>query len=315
MAVFGSGYADQLDRFLEAIGRSDRRFLCLDAKKLQSRLLVTDSRLNPDASIHFLIQQTALELAQILRQIDPWEVRLQAIERFCAEHGRLPRSGGPLPREHAWAVWLAQVGMSMKKQQLSAARVQKLLNSPAVLRTRVSKWLDADMLFKLRCRELGEFVREHRRLPRKSRKPDTSLPGEARQYNFLRAALRRSCCDAMRLQLLQQADALVEAYVTSALKKGSNMNRKAWAQRLKKLVKLVAATGRIPQPREKEGRAMYLWLYHQRECFDGLPLDLKAKLLGSHPVIASYLKNAKLRSQRDTAAVQCGGQALVPEAT
>ena len=297
---FGRAYANQLDRFLQAIGQRDSRFLEQDATQLQTRLFMADCRLRPDVCIHPLMQEMALELAQILQQSDPWEVRLQAVERFVSEHGRLPKWDGLLPREPALSVWLAGTGTKMKRQQLSAARVQKLLNSSDMLRTRVSKWLDPDMRFKLRCRELGEFVRGHRRLPRTVKK---SGQGEVRQYDFLVCAVRQSRCNPMRLQLLQQADPLVEAYVTSTLKKGFNMNRKAWAQQLKKLVKLVAATGRIPQRRKKEEATMYMWLHYQRTCFDVLPLDLKAKLLGSHPVIASYLNKRKLRGQRHTAAV------------
>ena len=295
--VFESGYADQLDRFLQAISRSDSRFTAQDAKQLQSRLWVTDCRLPQDLSIRHLLQEMALELAQILQQRDPWEVRLQAVERFVSEHGRLPKKYGLLPREHTWSVWLVHTGVFMRRRQLSAARVQKLLNSSDMLRTRVSKWLDPDMLFKLRCRELGEFVRAHGQLPRKGKK---RVEGGVRQYNFLAAALRRNKGNPKRLQLLRQADPLVEAKVTSVLKKGFRMKRKVWAQQLKKLVKFVAATGRIPQDREKEGRAMYLWLYHQRTRFDWLPLDLKAKLLDSHPVIASYLNKGKLRGHRRT---------------
>ena len=298
--VFESGYADQLDRFLQAISRSDSRFMSKDAKQLQSRLWVTDCRLHQDLSIRHLIQEMALELAQILQQSDPWEVRLQAVERFVSEHSRLPKRYGALPREHALAVWLVTTGMFLKRKQLSATRVQKLLNSSDLLRTRVSKWLDPDMLFKLRCRELGEFVRGHRRLPRRDKR---RVEGDVRQYNFLAKALRRNKGNPKRLQLLRQVDPLVEAHVTSTLKKGSRINRKVWAQQLKKLVQTVAATGRIPQRSEKEGANMYTWLNHQRACFDGLPLDLKAKLLGSHPVIASYLNKGKLRGQRHTAAV------------
>ena len=299
---FGIAYADQLERFLQAIGQSDSRFLEQNVKQLQSRLFLTDCRLRPDVCIHPLIAEMALELTQVLRQRDPWELRLQAVERFVSEYGRLPRKHGLVPSEHAWSAWLANAGMSTKRKQLSAARVQKLLNSSDMLRTRVLKWLDPDMLFKLRCRELGEFVRGHRRLPSKGKK---RVEGEVRQYYFMANALRRFRNNAKRLQLLRQADPLVEAHVTSNLKKRPRMKRKAWEQQLTKLVKSVAATGRIPRYREKEEPAMYMWLYHQRTCFDELPLDLKAKLVGSHPVIASYLNlnKRKLRGQRHTAAV------------
>ena len=296
--VCESGYADQLDRFLQAISRSDSRFTAQDAKQLQSRLWVTDCRLHQDLSIHPLIQELALELTQVLRQCDPWELRLQAVERFVSEHGRLPKVSGLLPREHTSAKWLAHTGTSMKRRQLSAARVQKLLNSSDMLRTRVSKWLDPYMLFKLRCKELGEFVRGHRRLPRRDSK---SVQGEARLYNFLSGALRRNKGNPKPLQLLRQADPLVEAKVTSVLKKGFRINRNVWEQQLNQAVKFVQATGRIPQQhREKEGARIYIWLYHQRTHFDGLPLDLRAKLLDCHPVIASYLNKGKLRGQRHT---------------
>ena len=297
---FGRAYANQLDRFVQAIGQRDSRFLEQDAKQLQSRFFIADCRLRPDVCIHPLIQEMALELTQVLQQSDPWELRLQAVESFVSEHGRLPKRYGPLPREHALAVRLAHTGMSMKRRQLSAARVQKLLNSSDMLRTRISKWLDPDMLFKLRCGELGEFVREHRRLPRRYRK---SVQEEVRQHNFLAAALRRSRNKTKRLQLLRQADPLVESYVTSMLKKGSSVRRKVWAQQLKKVVKFVEATGRIPKGRGKAEGAIYVWLHHQRTCFAGLPVDLRAKLLDSHPVIASFLNKGKLRSQRHTAAV------------
>ena len=289
---FGSAYAEQLDCFLQAIGRFDSRLLCQDAKQLWSRLFVTDCRLNQDVSIHPLIREMALELAQILQQRDPWEARLQAVERFGAEHGRLPKVGGAWPREHVLAIWLADVGRSMKRQKLSAARVQRLLNASDLLRTRVSQWLDPDKLFKLRCRELRDFVREHRRLPRRSK---GSVHGEFQLSQWLASSLHRSRGDAKRLQLLQKADPMVEAYVASALQRGLNVQRGAWGQQLKKLVKLVAATGRLPQHRKKEERTMSAWLNHQRRCFPGLAMDLQVKLCDSHPCIATYMKKEKPR--------------------
>ena len=286
-ASLESAYADQLDRFLQAIGRSDTRFLRHDAKQLQACLWVTDCRLNQDVSIHSLLQELALELTQVLRQRDPWEVRLEAVERFVTEHGRLPRGGGPLPTEHALANWLAKVGMSMKRQQLSAVRVRKVLNSSDILRTRVSKWLDCDMLFKLRCRDLKEFVQEHRRLPGRSKR---GVQGEVQLHRWLDDALTQGKGNARRLQLLKKVDPMLEARMTSKLQRGLKVQRWEWGQQLKKLVRLVTATGRLPQQSRNQDAGAYRWLLHQRLIFQRLPMDLQADLLDSHPRIASYLK-------------------------
>ena len=144
--LFGRGNAGQLERFLEAIAKADSRFADKEIKHLQSRVWVMDCRLQQPTMQHLVAQDVHYRLALILQQRDPWDVRLQAVEQFDQDHGKLPR--GNRLEERGLALWLRDAGTRMKRQELSATRMQKLLDTPCTrLRARVAKWLIPETAF------------------------------------------------------------------------------------------------------------------------------------------------------------------------
>ncbi|CAE7340698.1 irc3 [Symbiodinium natans] len=175
----GSSYSEQLDRFLGAIARTDSRFAEQDARYLQSRLWVTDGRLNREVSLHPLVRSMQYELAMVLKQHDPWDVHLQAVEQFAQERGRLPGQRSTSLGERILGNWLRNVGYMHTRRKLPAAKMQKLLNSSCdSLRARAEKWLDPSTAFERRLEELQRFVQEHGRLPRqRSSSPTERLLG------------------------------------------------------------------------------------------------------------------------------------------
>ena len=166
--LFGSGHADQLDRFLEAIAQADSRFADKDVRMLQSRLWVEGCRVQQPTMQQLLARDVQYQLALILQRQNAWDLRLQAVEKFDQEHGRLPRQVSRL-EERTLGVWLHNVRYRQRKKMLSAERMQRLLNSSSSrLTARVVKWQDSHdshAFFKAWSEGLRRFVREHNRMP------------------------------------------------------------------------------------------------------------------------------------------------------
>ena len=166
---FGSRYAQQLGRFLGVIARTDSRYAQMDAVYLQSRLWVTDCSLNKNLSLHPLVCSAQNQLALILQNRDPWDSHLQAVEQFAQQHNRLPSQRCSMPQERFLGRWLGNQGYLLRRERLSATRVQKLVSSPcSIMRARALQWLDpstARASFEKRLEELERFVQAHGRLP------------------------------------------------------------------------------------------------------------------------------------------------------
>ncbi|CAE7570386.1 unnamed protein product [Symbiodinium sp. CCMP2456] len=290
VGLFGRESTRQLERFLQVIGNADSRFLATDTKHLQSRICVSDCQLQQGLS-QLWGRSVQYQLALILQRRDPWELRLRAVEEFVQEHGILPREVTQMPAEKSLAHWLRQAGYYLKKRLLTAARMQKLLDSSCgKLRARVQKWLDPQTPFERFVKKLREFVRVHHRMPIDNRalsKEEYKLAQSQNQFLFPGRKDRER-----RLQILEKEGPIVAKWVASKRTGHPRLDMKKWRRKLQKLVEFLNMHGRLAQSGSSE-RPMYVWLHQQRHQLDRLPADLRAELLNSHPLVASFLQSAR----------------------
>ena len=286
VGIFGRESTDQLERFLQAIGNADSRFVNTHAKHLQSRLCILDCQLQHGVS-QLLGRRVQYQLALILQRRDPWELRLQAVEKFVQEHGILPRCVTTMPQEQTLATWLRHLCCDVKKRSLTATRMQKLLDSSCgKLRARVEKWLDPETPFERLVKKLREFVRVHHRMPVGNRAPkEHNLAA-----NLLQSMLPRRKDRERRLQILEQEGPIVAKWVASERTRHPRLKLKRWRPQLEKLVEFLNIHGRMPQSGSIE-RPVYLWVLSQRKQLDRLPADLRAQLFNSHPAVANFLQS------------------------
>ncbi|CAE7941629.1 unnamed protein product [Symbiodinium sp. KB8] len=286
--MFESGHADQLDRFLEAIAQADSRFANLDIRQLQSRLWVTDCRLQQPAMQQLLARDVLYQLASILQQRDAFDLRLQAVEKFDQDHGRLPRQQCKQLEERTLGKWLHNVGTSQKQQKLSAERMQKLLNSSSSrLRARAAQWLETDVLFMAWLEELQRFVRERNRMPdsRKGRSK-AELQLMKSMFRFVDSANRNY---ERRLQLLEKVGPIVSDWVKSRRTQKLRVHKAQWNRQFDSLLDFVEVHGRLPQSRLQG--CIYDWLGKQRRQLNYLPAELRARLVDSHPLISAFVQS------------------------
>ena len=283
--LFGSGHADQLGRFLEAIAQADSRFANKDIRVLQSRLWVADCRLQQPAMQQILARDLQHQLALILQQRDAFDLRLQAVEKFDQDHGRLPRQRGNQLEEKSLADWLRNLGY---RKMLSAERMQKLLNSScSMLRARAAKWLEPDVFFEEVLQELRQFVHVHHRMPSAGKQ-------HPRAERRLIESVRALASPAMksfkrRLQLLEKVDPIVADWVKSRRTRQIRVCEVLWNSQYDRLLRFVEVNERLP--RQRLERPLHSWLCRQRIQMNYLPANLQAKLIHIHPVVAAFLRS------------------------
>ena len=295
MSMFWRGNADQLGRFIGAIAKADSRFAADDPRHLQSRFWVTDCRLQHSMMQQLLDRSVQYRLALILQRHDPWDPRLQEVEQFVLDHGRLPQETASALDERTLAVWLQQVGVRVKRRLLPAAKMQMLLNSSCgMLVARVAKWLDPETTFERCLKQLRRFVRAHRRMPNNSAKGVASDEHIlARKLHALVACGNRD--RERRLQLLENEGPIVVRWVLSKRARKLAVYKDRWMKRFQNLVEFVETHGRMPRSRSRsmcpEECTMYIWSCRQRRQFDSLTAELQTALLASHPEVASFLRS------------------------
>ena len=290
-SLLENGHANQLDRFLEAIARADRRFAHADLKHLQSRLWVMDWRLQQPLSQKLLVRGVQHDLALILQQRDAWDLNLRAVEQFAQEHRRLPRQLSPDLEEMRLGSWLRDVGTKLRRQQLAAAREQKLLKSScSSLRWRVAKWLDAETSFERCIKTVQQFVRLHGRMPKNIK---SSAEQECRlAWNLLTFVARSNRQREQRLQVLENQGPILAQWARSVRARKFHFLATHWNRQFGRLVEFLETTKKLPAPRAAPGRerSLYSWLSKQRACLDQLPSEFREKLLDSHQAVACFLQ-------------------------
>ena len=286
--LFGRGNAGQLERFLEAIARADNRFVEKDIRHLQSRLWVVDCRLQQSDVKQLSVRNVQYQLALILQKSDRWDLRLQEVEQFDQDNGKLPRALSNQLEERTLGVWLQNLGGRHKQQTLSAERMQKLLNSPSSrVQARAKKWLEPEASFEEWIEELRQFVHVHRRMPSSTkanpRAEQQLIRGLTNHVNPANRNFKR------RLQLLEKVGSVVADWVKSRRMRKVRVVEAPWSRQFDRLLGFVEVNERLP--RKRDDQPLFSWLCRQRRQLSFLPSELKAKLLQSHPIIATFLQS------------------------
>eukprot|EP00439_Symbiodinium_sp_Y106_P079113 s585_g17.t2 len=286
--LFGSGHSDQTHRFIEAIAQADSRFANQDVRLLRSRLCVMDCRLQQPIMQHLRARDVQYQLALILQQRDAFDLKVQSVEKFDQEHGRLPRQGSSQLEERTLGHWLHNAGYRQKAQMLSAERMQKLLNSSSSrLRARAAKWLETDATFKPLLEELRQFVRKHNRMPDRSKVHSTAEQQMMKGLQDLVNPSNRNY--EKRLQLLEAVGPIVAEWVKPRRARKIKVKMAHWNCRFESLLEFVEVNERLP--RQRLQAAQFGWLCRQRRQLSYLPVELQAKLFNSHPAIAAFLRS------------------------
>ncbi|CAE7774494.1 PHPT1 [Symbiodinium necroappetens] len=290
-SLVGNGHANQLDRFLEAIARADRRFADADLKHLKSRLWVMDCRLQQPLLQKLLVSNVQYQLALILQQCDAWDLNLRAVEQHARNRGRLPRQRSADPEEMRLGSWLQQVGIALGRQKLAATRVQKLSNSSCIsLRFRLAKWLEAESPFERCVKMVRQFVQLHGRMP-------TNLKTSSRQESSLLWNLRGFVAHInkqreQRLQYLENQGPIIAQWARSMRARQLSLSATLWNRQFGRLIEFLETKNKVPTPGAGPGRehALYCWLLKQRSYLHQLPSEFREKLLDCHQAVACFLQ-------------------------
>ena len=287
-----NGHANTLDRFLEAIAKADSRFAGANLKHLQSRLWVIDCRLRQPLSQKLLVSSVLYQLALILQQRDAWDLNLRAVEQYASQNrGRLPRQQSPDLEERRLGCWLREVGALVGRQQLAAARVQKLCKSScSSLRLRVAKWLDAETAFERCVKMLRQFVRLHGRMPVNLRTSGRREGNLIRSFEAFVARANRQREE--RLQDLENQGPIIAQWARSMRAREFRIPRKVWNRQFGRLIDFLERKDRLPTPTldNRKEYSLYVWLCKQRNHLEHLPSDFRDKLFDSHQAVACFLQ-------------------------
>lgn len=137
-------------------------------------------------------------------------------------------------------------------------------------------------------KKLREFVRVHHRMPIDNR----ALPKEeydlAQSQNQFVLPGRKD--RERRLQILEKEGPIVAKWVALKRTQHHRLDMKKWRPKFQKLAEFLNTHDRMPHAGSIE-RSLYVWLHRQRKLLDRLPAELRAELLNSHPVVASFLQS------------------------
>ena len=277
--------------FLAVLMRADHRLV---GENAGDRIQVADCTL-ADAGASMMEGWTAEiynRLSAILSREDYWEFRLESLEAFVEEHGRLPRRQCESPHyERSLGLWLNGQCAAFRQQRLPLHRFQKLLASSPLIRRRAKGWQtgDTDGLFEESCNRLREYVQLHHRLPDFASHRVGSSSWKLAKWvaRVQRGSIR---IDAGRMKLLQE----VHPLVNTELQKWQDTPQLwqfRWERKLGQLSQFVLATGCIPKSGEKHEKSAYDWLRIQcRKLLAGyMSDDMVQRLRDAHPLVAEYI--------------------------
>ena len=288
------GFGSQLERFLSAIARADG-FLLNAPSSLRFRLGFADCRSLPGADLASITHNVRHELVTLLRSRgrDPWDTRVQELEDFVRQHGRLPT---PTDAKHkpckSLFYWLKNVGSHMRR--LSAKRQAQLLNSPvSKISLRAKGWLDPDFRFRKNCERLRLYIDRVQSVPK-------TAQNKAEEGRYLAGWLqsqRRTVLDgsdsrrnARRCEMLAAAHPLIADYVESWRQRRIPKVRHDAEQRWLELSRFVSEKGRLP--RSAEDYRLYQYLRRLWRRFPGRSMEEQRQLLNAQPLLASYFQTA-----------------------
>ena len=290
-SMFDQQFGSQLGRFLAVLMRADQRLV---GENAGDRIQVADCTL-ADAGASIMEGWTAEiynRLFAILAREDYWEFRLESLEAFVEENGRLPRRQRKSPHyERSLGLWLNGQCAAFRQQRLPLYRFQKLLASSPLIRRRAKGWQtgDTDGLFEESCNRLREYVQLHHRLPDFASHRVGSSSWKLAKWvaRVQRGSIR---IDAGRMKLLQE----VHPLVNTELQKWQDTPQLwqfRWERKLGQLSQFVLATGCIPKSGKKHEKSAYDWLRIQcRKLLAGyMSDDMVQRLRDAHPLVAEYI--------------------------
>ena len=286
-------YDGQVERFLAMLVRADDRLVGSIASH---RVQIVDCSLQGEGEIDFDTIHSSLyrRLTAILSQSDPWEIRFQSLEDFCEKHGRLPsRLRESAFGEKKLGTWLANQNCELKHQRMLVQRMNKFLNSShRIIRRRAEGWAtgDRDGRFQERCAELKRYLQEHSRLP--SGHP---LAGWLQNQRS-----RGMDLNPQKRKMLQS----VHPFVARVLERWAHAREiridvETWERRLQELDAFVWVREQLP--RQIAGEAsLSIWFQVQRRriYLSILPLELRKRFQGCHPLIAAAAHRAWVNAKK-----------------
>eukprot|EP00438_Fugacium_kawagutii_P029161 Skav216180 [mRNA] locus=scaffold2249:124226:133669:+ [translate_table: standard] len=248
-------YESQVDRFLAVLVQADHRLVGTMATH---RIQVVDCSLSLEGemTVDEVFADVYGRLTALLRQTDPWEIRLQKLEDFVQKEGRLPRSLGIVPwKEKSLGVWLRNQGAGVLSKKLLAHRLQRLMNSSlSLVRRRTEGWItgDRDMTFQRRCVELRKYVNVH------------GIPSYPHPlFNWLHGQrIRGMHLDPTKLKMLQDVHPLVADMCSNWDSEPAKIVQDKWDARLRDLNAFAEANWHLPRQRGREG-VLWRWFWLQ----------------------------------------------------
>ncbi|CAE7504032.1 IRC3 [Symbiodinium necroappetens] len=295
-------YDSQLERFLAVIAHADCG-LVDSPKSLRFRLSFVDCRSSRSGNALLLARSELLHtLVGLIDGDDRWESRVQELEGFVRQHGRLPtirdmKEGMP---QRSLFTWVKNTGRLVTKGRLPPDRYQRLLNSSLVpIRTRALAWKDPGFRFRRHCERLRDFVEKFQTVPKSGRAAyDVEgkylacwLHGQRRtvKLGLLRSGTRSDAC--LRRESIAAVHPLVADYVqswdTPLLLRPRRDAMKKWSE----LVTYVKAKGRLPRShRDLLQNRLYQRLVRLKERWTWLAEKEQHAVLKSHRLIAEFLQ-------------------------
>ena len=292
-------YGSQLERFLSLLVQADSRLV---GSNVRHRIELVDCRMTVEGQeLDSLTGAVYRRLTAILCQSDPWDERLQSLEAFVEENGKLPRRkdlSGASYSEKSLGNWLNAQRARLRAGLLSDQQWQRLANSSLpLIRRRAQGWLanDQDGAFQRRCIELKSYMELNGELPRfTSKTPNSQSHRLALWLGSLRD--RGGWNEPVRRAMLERLHPLVAELVAKWDARSTRIDLRAWQSVFRRLVNWVQAKGRLPRlSSTSSGKELYNWLYRNLRRLERLPQELVQDLHDSHPLIAAEVRAAQMR--------------------
>ena len=290
ISAFDKQFENQLERFLGALVQADHRLIGAAAGQ---RIQVVDCSLGLEGELGLggFMQEVYGRLNVVLSQADPWETRLREFEAFVDKHGRFPHwSGNSSFAEKVLSYWWRNQGTLITKQKMPAHKHQRLLNTTSpIIRDRVQRWMTLDFkgIFKRRCEELKQYIKNNCKIPSQRVKQSVSSYRLAAWFDGLRQNLVYT--NPKKRTILEEVHPLVSDRLQKWDRSPVKVDRSSWEDRLNKVLRIVYAHGRLPKKSSEP--SSYNWLRTQiNRFFQGLlPPELAERLHGSHSLIAAQI--------------------------
>ena len=285
VSFVSTDYDTQLERFINVISRADLR---LQHQAIRFRVSIVDVTDTCKGDLRAISRDVLSKLSDVILYIDPWTVRLQALQRFISKHDRMPRRRSQVYDERSLGHFLHNAGCRLKKGILAPDRVRLLQNSSyALLNHRFQQWHDKSWYFKERCAALSRCVANNNELP-SARDLSRSAARLGKWLAGIGSANVRITND--RLQTLQAAHPLVAERVEGWARSQYKMwQTPRWRQKLAATKEFVCRSGRLPRGSGNE-RVLQRWLHKQKLVFFSLSEvfpEVKKELL-VHPILDAY---------------------------